>query len=549
MSAPSAASERATPIDLSREAEFWLGPVRVRPPLSEYVVGDQTLRLQPRVMQVLVALVRADGEVVSRDDLVSSCWRGLAIGDDAIQRCIGRLRRLAEEEAAGAFAIETLTRIGYRLSSSAPTRPGVAVVDAAPAMASSRKVAPSQGRDRPRLAVLAFAHPSDAGDEVQLAEAIAEEVIAGLSRSRLLTVIARQSSLNFDTRGLGAAQICAELAVDYIFQGQVRRSPSGVRISAHLMCGRDDQTVWSGRYDRPLDDLFAAQDEISAAIVSTVEPALLGHEEARALRAAPESRDHWDLFMIGRWHFWRSTLPDSRKAKEILLQALTLKPDDAPTLSLLAHCCLVEVWGGTARDPRAAIAEAHQHALRAVHLDGSDAFAHFTLGVVLSVMGRPDQEIAEQRRAIDLNPNLPAAHGQLGRVYAFAGQVEDALACSDRAIKASPNDPHLWLWLLSKAIACFVAERHDEAAEHAAAACAIRPDYFFLHFLQAACAAGAGRLADARVAMDEGLRIMPRYTLAALKLGHPFAHPEHMDRYVAALRVAGWREPPEPPKA
>ena len=67
-------------------------------------------------MQVLVALARADGEVVSRDELLASCWAGLAIGDDAINRCIGRLRRLSEEEAPGAFAIGTLRRIGYRLS-------------------------------------------------------------------------------------------------------------------------------------------------------------------------------------------------------------------------------------------------------------------------------------------------------------------------------------------------------------------------------------------------------------------------------------------------
>jgi DNA-binding winged helix-turn-helix (wHTH) protein len=108
--------ERSAPIDLAREAPFALGAAAIRPSLSEVVADGQTIRLQPRVMQVLVALVRANGEVVSRDDLVASCWGGLIIGDDAINRCIGRLRRLAEDEAPASFTIETLTRIGYRLT-------------------------------------------------------------------------------------------------------------------------------------------------------------------------------------------------------------------------------------------------------------------------------------------------------------------------------------------------------------------------------------------------------------------------------------------------
>jgi tetratricopeptide (TPR) repeat protein len=312
-----------------------------------------------------------------------------------------------------------------------------------------------------------------------------------------------------------------------------------------LINGLDDRVVWSQRYDRPIDDLFAVQDEITAAIVGTIEPALLCHEETRALRSTHGSLAHWDLLMRGRWHFWRSTPEDSRKAQALLTQALALKPADAQALSLMAHCWLVEVWAGTATDPRQSIAEAHRCALQAVSLDGSDAFAHFTLGVVLSTMGRPDQDMAEQRRALELNPNMPAAHGEMGRLFAFAGRVEDALGCCDRALAASPNDPHVWLWLFAKAIACFIAERYAEAETHAADACARRPDYFFLHFLQAACAAADHRDAAARHALEQGQALMPRYTLRALALGHPFVDPSHLARYVATLKSAGWVEAAE----
>jgi len=398
---------------------------------------------------------------------------------------------------------------------------------------------PREGRGRPAVAVLAFGQGSSVNEEVHLAQGIVEAVIAGLARSKLLTVSSRQS-LTFDGHGLSAERICADLGVDYIAQGQVRLVAGTVRVSAHLTNGADDTTVWSGRYDRPVADLLAVEDDISAAVVASLEPALLAHEEAKALQVPIEDLDHWGLFVRGRRHFWRSTTTDSRQATELLVQALRLKPDDTPTLSLLAHCWLVEVWAGTAPDPRAAIAEAHRYALRAVHLDGSDAFAHFTLGVVLSTMGQPAQDMAEQRRALELNPGLAPARGELGRLMAFEGKADEALAACDRAIGDSPNDPHLWLWLYSKAIACFTAERYDEAARHAAAACATRPDYFFLHFLQAACAAAAGRTEEARTPMAEGLRLRPRYSLAALKLGHPFVKPADLARYVEALKAAGW---------
>ncbi|MEO8927179.1 MAG: winged helix-turn-helix domain-containing protein [Caulobacteraceae bacterium] len=112
----SGAPSPAGRIDLAREPDFSLGEARIRPSACEVVVGGRRVRLQPRVMQVLVALARADGEVVSRPALVESCWSGLSIGEDSINRSIQSLRRLTQIEAAGAFTIETIPKIGHRLA-------------------------------------------------------------------------------------------------------------------------------------------------------------------------------------------------------------------------------------------------------------------------------------------------------------------------------------------------------------------------------------------------------------------------------------------------
>jgi len=108
-------SERGE-IDLAREGDFLLGRLQVRPSLREIGVAGRAETVEPRVMQVLVALAKADGAVVSRDQLIETCWGGRIVGEDAINRCIAKVRRVAEMDGNQSFAIETVARVGYRLS-------------------------------------------------------------------------------------------------------------------------------------------------------------------------------------------------------------------------------------------------------------------------------------------------------------------------------------------------------------------------------------------------------------------------------------------------
>lgn len=104
---------KAERIDLAHERDFPLGALTVHPSTREVSQGGLRTVIEPRVMQVLVALSRANGAVVSKDDLTRQCWDGRVVGEDAINRVMSRLRRVAEE--SGAFRIETVTRVGYRL--------------------------------------------------------------------------------------------------------------------------------------------------------------------------------------------------------------------------------------------------------------------------------------------------------------------------------------------------------------------------------------------------------------------------------------------------
>lgn len=104
-------------IVLAQEPDFSLGGLEIRPSTRQVMAGETREVLQPRIMQVLVVLARRRGRVVSRDELIAACWGGFAVSDDAIQRCIARLRRLAETH--GGFTLETVPRVGYQLTETA----------------------------------------------------------------------------------------------------------------------------------------------------------------------------------------------------------------------------------------------------------------------------------------------------------------------------------------------------------------------------------------------------------------------------------------------
>src|SRR5436305_1278765 len=118
-------------IDLAQEADFDLGSLRVRPARCEVEGNGASQTLQRRVMQVLVALAQPRGMVVSQNDLVNRCWRGLSVSDDAIYRCISKLRKLAADYPDPPYAIEAIPGVGYRLTSSSPVERDRAVAPSA----------------------------------------------------------------------------------------------------------------------------------------------------------------------------------------------------------------------------------------------------------------------------------------------------------------------------------------------------------------------------------------------------------------------------------
>jgi len=354
-------------------------------------------------------------------------------------------------------------------------------------------------------------------------------------------VIAQDSARTFRSSALPMREICRQLGAHYLVRGSVRRAAGRFRVSAELLHGQDGEVLLAERYDRPLDDLFAVQDELAERIVATVVPLFLKHEGAKATARGTRELRHWELLMRARWHYWRSSRSHLAEAQRLIEQALQRKPDDVAALSMQAVFLATEVWSAWAADPKATLREALCIAERAVALDEQGSFAHYALGVALACSGLLERAIAEQRRALRLYPHFAAAAGELGRLLAFSGHTREARAWIQRAMQASPTSPRFSLWLFGLGIADFVDDLPAQAAQHARQAVAHRPDWFFNHYLLAASHACAAEPEAARAALAEGERLLPDYSIAAMRVGHPFRHDAPRERYVQALKSLGWK--------
>jgi DNA-binding winged helix-turn-helix (wHTH) protein len=166
-------------IDLAHEAAFALGGHEARPSTRELIAGGRSQILEPRVMQVLVALARRRGQVVSRDDLVTACWGGRAVSEDAISRCIAAIRRLAETH--GGFSLTTITRVGYRLQ------------EAGAESAAPTPLNEAQPKRKCSICVLPFANMSDDPEQEYFSDGISEDIITDLAKVSALSVMCQRS--------------------------------------------------------------------------------------------------------------------------------------------------------------------------------------------------------------------------------------------------------------------------------------------------------------------------------------------------------------------
>ncbi|MEX0914630.1 MAG: tetratricopeptide repeat protein, partial [Wenzhouxiangellaceae bacterium] len=203
----------------------------------------------------------------------------------------------------------------------------VAIAESARQEGRSEAIIESYGETS--IAVLAFADMSPDKDQEYLSDGIAEEILHLLAKIPELRVISRSSAFFYKGKNTPIPEIARQLHVAHVLEGSVRKAGNRIRITAQLIEARSDTHIWSQTWDRTLDDIFAIQDELAAAMVEQLQVTLLGDAPA-AKRIDPEA---YMLYLQGHYFF---DLVDAAKAVELLEQAIAIEPDYVDALLDLA---------------------------------------------------------------------------------------------------------------------------------------------------------------------------------------------------------------------
>jgi adenylate cyclase len=409
-------------MSLAREHAVRLGALNIEP-ASRRIAHDDGREefLEPRVMQVLVALLRAEGRILSRDELLSTCWPGVLVGEDALNRVMGRLRRLANGVGAGSLRIETVTKVGYRLVS-----PGIDR-EASPLPAT---MTAARG---PSICVLPFDNMSDDPQQAYFSDGVTEDITTDLSKVSALFVVARNTAFTYRGKSFDVAKVAQDLNVSHVLEGSVRKADGRVRITAQLIDGATGGHVWAERYDRDLKDIFALQAEISEAIAAALRLKLLPEEKRAIEQAETSDVEAYSLFLMARQYYDGAREGDQRslEAIERLCQRATeIDPEYARAWTLLG---IAQTWRhyqyGLPLDGGVASIE------RALALDDRSPDAHAYKARHLWKRQRWEEAFAEIDIALALDSESWAANAEAGRLHYSLHQFEQAARFYEKASK------------------------------------------------------------------------------------------------------------------
>jgi adenylate cyclase len=394
--------------------------------------------------------------------------------------------------------------------------------------------------DKPSIAVLPFTNMSGDPEQEYFSDGMTEDLITDLSRLSGLFVIARTSAFTYKGKAVKVEDVGRELGVRYVLEGSVRKADNRVLITAQLVETRTGYHVWAERYDRPLHDLFALQEEVRRKIVAYLALKLTDEEQEWWERAYTRNLEAYDYLLRGleyQWHFTKEAFVQGRQMYQ---KAIELDPTYAVAYAWMGWTYFME-WAYQLSDDPQALEQAFAMEQQAIALDDSSPLAHDILGAVYLWRNKQhEQSIAEAKRAIALSPNFYSPYSVLGISLIFAGRPAEAIDELEKAIRLNPRNPlYLETYLAVLGAAYSSTGRVEEAITTLKRAVSLVPNDPGPHQILASIYSALGREEEARAEAAEVLRLNPSFSLEGLKQRLPFKDPAKTEQYLASLRKAG----------
>ena len=376
--------------------------------------------------------------------------------------------------------------------------------------ATARPVRVGAATAKPSIAVLPLVNMSGDPEQEFFADGLTEDIITALSRFRDLFVISRNSAFVHKGKAVRVQDVAAEFGVQYVVEGSVRKVGNRVRITVQLIDAETDRHVWADRYDRELEDLFAIQDEVTAAIVATLPGRVEAATHDRAKRKPTANMAAYECVLAGRVLHHRSTPNDNAAALEMLERAIALDPKYGHAHAWKA-CVLGQTWVyGWCEDRDATWDRVVEELQTALALDDNDSDVHRILAAVNVVQHAYDKATYHQERALSLNPNNDLIVVQQGELLTWLGRPDEGIEWIKKAMRLNPYHPERFWNHLGRAF--YVARRYAEAIE--AFRRITRPDHTH-HAFMAAASAQMGEHTSARAHAAEVVYLQPEFAVDA----------------------------------
>jgi TolB-like protein/DNA-binding winged helix-turn-helix (wHTH) protein/Flp pilus assembly protein TadD len=463
-----------------------IGAWRVDPALDEISKDGNTVKLEPRAMQMLLYLAEHAGEVLSVDRLLDQVWAGVVVTPDSVYHAVAALRQTLGDDSREPTYIANVPRRGYRLvarvapwgaasdepvthspdpaadapiatHSGSPPRSafrrshialvilvalGVGYVLVDKNWLSRRVVSEhpattaTTGVSDRSIAVLPFVDMSETKDQEYFADGMAEEILDLLATIPALKVIGRTSSFQFKGKNDDLRAIGAKLGVAYVLEGSVRKSGNRVRVAAQLIDSQDGTHRWSGTYDRDMGDVLKMQEEIAAGLVRALQ-ITVGADDLQS-RPTLANSEAYNLYLRGRYALSRYDKEGFDEAARYFQQALDLDPTSATTAAWLSWTYELQgEWGFAA--PAVAFEQARRAAQSALQRNPTLALPHVVLGGIHTSYdydwAAADKEL---QRALALAPNDATATFLAARLSMDVGRWDEALTQLNAALAQEP---------------------------------------------------------------------------------------------------------------
>ena len=288
------------------------------------------------------------------------------------------------------------------------------------------------------VAVLPFVNMSNDPDNEYFADGMAEEIINALSKIQSLRVASRMVSFALKGKNEDIAEVGRKLHVSTVLDGSVRRIGNRLRVTAQLVNVADGYQLWTERYDREMEDVFAIQDDISQAIVKALRVILTEGEKKAIGKGRVTNVQAYDFYLRGRQYFHQLSRKNLEFAKQMFNRAIQIDSDYAIAHAGVADSCSILYMYFDAREFN--LKQADAASLKALELDSDLAESHAARGLAVSLSKRWDEAAQEFETAMRLDPKLYEAPYFYGRARFAEGRPADSIKLFERAATLRPED-------------------------------------------------------------------------------------------------------------